>query len=116
MTTQTYHEASMVLLQQAEVELAAGDIRQASEKGWGAAAQIAKAAAEQRSWPHRTHADLFRAVDGLTTESGDGNLSNLFQVANSLHQNCYENWDTKHNVERALLATRSLVEIVSSLL
>jgi hypothetical protein len=45
MTTQAYHEASMVLLEQAEAELAVGDARQASEKGWGAAAQVVKAAA-----------------------------------------------------------------------
>ena len=40
MATQTYQTASRHLLAQARVELAAGDTRQASEKGWGAAAQI----------------------------------------------------------------------------
>ena len=38
----TYREASRQLLAQARAELDAGDLRQASEKAWGAAAQIVK--------------------------------------------------------------------------
>ena len=48
MTTEKYREASRHLLAQAHGELYAGDVRQASEKGWGAAAQVVKAIAEQR--------------------------------------------------------------------
>lgn len=113
MTTQTYHEASMTLLAQAEAELAAGDVRQASETGWGAAAQIVKAAAEQRGLPHQNHAALYWAVDSLTTEAGDDDIYLLFQVANQLHVNFYENWDSPRNVARALIAVRRFVEKVS---
>ena len=116
MTTQTYHEASMVLLQQAEVELAAGDIRQASEKAWGAAAQIVKAVAEQRGWPHHGHADLFRVVIRLVRETNDESISNLFHIANALHQNFYENWDDAENVAIALKAMHLFVEKLSPLL
>ena len=35
MTTQTYQQASQRFLAQAKQELAAGDLPQASEKGWG---------------------------------------------------------------------------------
>ena len=45
MTAQKYLESSRILLSQAKTELAAGDVRQASEKGWGAAAQIVQAIA-----------------------------------------------------------------------
>ena len=45
MTSSTYQAASGHLLRQAREELVAGDVRQASEKGWGAAAQIVKAIA-----------------------------------------------------------------------
>ena len=48
MATQTYQQASQRFLAQAKQELAAGDLPQASEKGWGATAQILKAVAEQR--------------------------------------------------------------------
>ena len=116
MTTQAYHEASMLLLAQADIELAAGDVRQASEKGWGAAAQIVKAVAEQRGWQHQSHTSLYRAVERLTAESGDNDLSDLFHVANALHQNYYENWDTAESVERALHAVRRFVQKLSALL
>ena len=116
MTTRVYHSASMTLLEQAESELADDDVRQASEKGWGAAAQIVKAAAEQRGLPHQNHAALYRAVDRLCTESGDDDIYLLFQVANQLHVNLYEDWDSEENVKRALIAVRRLIEKVSALL
>jgi hypothetical protein len=115
-TTRAYHEASVVLLEQAEAELAQGDVRQASEKGWGAAAQIVKAVAEQRGWPHQSHNSLYRAVERLTSESGDDALSDLFHVANALHQNYYENWDTAESVGRALTAVLRFVAKLSPLL
>ncbi|MCY4618201.1 MAG: hypothetical protein OXD50_06570 [Chloroflexi bacterium] len=113
MTTQAYHEASMNLLAQADAELAAGDVRQASEKGCGAAAQVVKAVAEQRGWPHQSHSSLYRGDERLTAESGDDSLSDLFHVANALHQNYYENWDKAENVGRALNAMRRFVEKLS---
>ena len=41
--------------------LAAGNLHQASEKGWGAAAHMAKAVAVAQGWEYETHAD-FSAV------------------------------------------------------
>ena len=38
-----YRDQSRVYLEQANEELARDDLRQASEKGWGAASQIVKA-------------------------------------------------------------------------
>ncbi len=115
MTTQTVQEASWTLLAQAEEELAQGDIRQASEKAWGAAAQIVKAVAQQRGWPHQRHAALFRVIASLAEETGDDQLRNLFQVANSLHTNFYENWDTADNVSAALGDVRLLVDKLAPL-
>ena len=40
MTSQTYQQASQRFLAEAKQELAAGDLQQASEKGWGATAQM----------------------------------------------------------------------------
>ena len=98
-----YRSASRPLLAQAFTELALGDTRQASEKGWGAAAQMVKAIAAQRGWEHRQHAALFTAISRLVQETGDADLSRLFAVANSLHVNFYENWDTADNVGRHLV-------------
>ena len=55
MQTLTYQEAARQLLAQGLEELAEGDSRQASEKGWGAAAQMIKAIAADRDWKHDTH-------------------------------------------------------------
>ena len=89
---QKYKDASRRLLAQANEEFAAGDFRQASEKGWGAAAQIVKAVAEKRGSPHNTHNRLFQIVADVAGELGDTDISRLFTVASSLHTNFYEDW------------------------
>ena len=102
MTTQKYREASRHLLQQARTELDAGDVRQASEKGWGAVAQMVKSVAEQRGWRHRSHALLGDAVDTLADEVGDEDIARLFDVASALHVNFYEDWSSAQRVRRGL--------------
>ena len=93
MTTETqYRSAATQLLQQARQELARGDVRQASEKGWGAAAQAVKAVAESRGWEHKTHAALFDAVNRLAEETGNDDFDRYFVAASGLHINFYENW------------------------
>ena len=70
--------------------LAGGDLLQASEKGWGAAAQAVKAIAETRGWDHRGHRQLHQAVDRLVAETGQAELRTLFASANILHSNFYD--------------------------
>ena len=77
-------------------------MQQASEKGWGAAAQIVKSVAEQRSWEHRSYAALFNTVSGLVSETGDVEIRRLFHVASALHVNFYEDWDNADNVASGL--------------
>ena len=87
----TYREAGRQLLAQARTEFNAGDLRQASEKGWGAAAQMVKAAAQARGWRHAAHRDLWTGVRNLTDEVGDPDVDDLFASAHYLHGNFYEN-------------------------
>ncbi len=91
MQTQTYSNAGRALLTQGYEELGRGDTRQASEKGWGAAAQMVKAIAEARGWEHKRHAALWQIARQLTAETGDPDFRRLFQVASDLHTNFYEN-------------------------
>ena len=91
MTTQQYQQASEHFLAQARQELADGDLPQASEKGWGATAQVLKAIAEQRGWEHNRHRHHLVTVSRLRAETGDGDIRRLFGVANLLHENFYEN-------------------------
>lgn len=90
--------------------LADGDLLQASEKGWGAAAQTVKAAAEHRGWSHDGRRQLYTAIDRLADEAGDRRLRNLFRSANSLHQNFYEGWMTRDAVEDGLRDVEELVD------
>ena len=91
MTTQQYHQASAHFLAQARQQLADGDLLQASEKGWGATAQILKAVAEQRGWEHYGHRHYHRIISRLRAETGDGDIRRLFNTASALHENFYEN-------------------------
>ena len=94
-----YGTMSREFLRKAREELAAGDMVQASEKAWGAAAQAVKAAAEWRGWTHRSHAALFQVAGRVATETGDPSIRALFLIASGLHQNFYEHRMTSEQVE-----------------
>ena len=91
MAAQRYQQASEHFLAQARQELAEGDLPQASEKGWGATAQMLKAIAEQRGWEHNRHRHYLRIASQLRAETGDGDIRRLFGSASQLHENFYEN-------------------------
>jgi len=97
------------LLQKARQELIQGDLIQASEKGWGAAAQAVKAAAEHRGWPHQSHGALFDVARRLAGETGDRRIHELFGGASSLHQNFYEHWMSAETVSDYLDSVGELV-------
>ena len=110
MTTQTYQQASQRFLVQAKQELAAGDLQQASEKGWGAAAQMLKAIAQQRSWEHGKHRHLSRAASRLRAETGDRDVYRFFSVANDLHGNFYENDMSAEDIAESLDDVQALLD------
>ncbi len=116
MTTQTYQAAGWQLLAQARAELAAGDARQASEKGWGAAAQMVKAIAEQRGWQHGGHRQLFAALRQVRNETGNEDIRRLFAVANRLHTNYYEDWLDSETVAEDLDDVEQLLNLLEPLL
>ena len=113
--TTAYQAASRPLLAQARKELAEGDTRQASEKGWGAAAQMVKAIAEQRGWDHKTHRHIWQVVKKLADERRDITISRLFRSANHLHSNFYEDIDDPNNVADALNDVERLIELLEPL-
>ena len=117
MTTETYRSDSRFLLAQAQEELlTAGDARQASEKGWGAAARMVKAVAEQRGWEHKRHALLWQVARRLTRETGDTDIRRLFQVASDLHTNFYENLYDAEFIGDGLDDIRTLLDKLDPLL
>ena len=69
--------------------LAMGDLHQASEKGWGAAAHMAKAVAVAQGWTYDTHADFSLVIDQARRLTGNSGLGGLRGIANELHGNYY---------------------------
>lgn len=76
-----------------EVEelLKRGDYVQASEKGWGAAAQMVKAIAAKEGRRVLSHSELHREVVRIAKTVNDDEIRRLWQSAIALHQNFYEN-------------------------
>ena len=112
----TYRYQSKAFLEKAYAELREGDLHQTSEKGWGAAAQILKAVAEECGWEHGTHRLLFQAAGTLTTETQSAKLRDGFGAASMLHVNFYEGWMDMASVELNLDRVREFVAEAEALL
>ena len=116
MATPRYQQASEHFLAQAKRELSNGDLAQASEKGWGATAQILKAIAEQRGWDHHRHRHFHRAASRIRAETGDGEIRRLFDSASALHENFYENDMPPDEVDERLDDVAALMDELLPLL
>ena len=92
-TTDTiaYHrERSHHFLDLVDDELARGEMEEASNKVWGAAAHAIKAVAERRGWRHDAHALLEEAVYRLIDEEGaPPHLRGQYYIASYFHQRFY---------------------------
>ena len=85
-----YTRQANVYMTQASEELARGDLRQASEKAWGAVTQISKAVATQRGWRHGTRSSFDEIIVRVLEETGDDEFPVLFGLADQLHVHFYE--------------------------
>ena len=113
-TSARYQSVSTQLFDQAHIELEAGDLIQASEKFWGAAAQALKAIAQERGWDHDSHAHFFRIVRDLIDQTGDKHIATLFNAANSLHVNFYEHWMTEDEIRPLANQVGALIERIDA--
>ena len=84
-----YRQQSRYFLGKSREYLAEGDLHQASEKGWGAAAWMAKAVAETRGWEYRRHEQFNVVLDRVQDLTGNDRLIELRGIANDLHRNFY---------------------------
>ena len=115
MATQKYHDDSRALLAQARYELAEGDVRQASEKGWGAVALMLKAIAEQRGWEHGKHRQLSRVASRLRSETGNRDVVRWYHVADALHGNFYEDELPPRDIAEGLEDVERLLDLLEPL-
>ena len=97
-----YADMSRDFIARAENYLRQGDLVQASEKSWGAAACALKSIAERRGWRHQSHSLLFDISNQIIEELDRPGLRDMFQSAKSMHQNFYENWEPEEGVEYAV--------------
>jgi len=104
-----YAELSRHFIEKADESLAAGDLVQASEKGWGAVAQAVKSIAEERGWPHSRHFQLGRAAFQLSQEWGRPDLGDAFRAAEALHGNFYENFMEQDEVAVRVARAKELL-------
>ena len=110
-SAQAHVETSGRFLRQAEAELRAGDLLQASEKAWGAVAHYVKAVAAERGWRSNSHRAVNRHARTLIARTDDPKLNELRLIAvNGLHQNFYENWFEAAQVEEGVQAVGQLLE------
>ena len=112
---QTYQERSREYLAKALQELADGDLTQASEKGWGAAAQMVKAVADQRGIEHYSHRSILLAAQNIETDIG-GDTATQFAFAEQLHRNFYEDTLDHAGVTMRLEQVVSFVDSLERLL
>ena len=94
--------------------LAAGDLCQAGEKGWGTVAQLTKAVATLRSWEHYGHEAIRDAIRALAYEMPEQRavIIRARRAAEQLHGNFYEVYMDHRESELSLEAVSTLLEIL----
>ena len=116
MTPEQRAQYAQQFLRDAEREFANGDIRQASEKLWGAATDAVTAVAVQRGWRHRSHRDLKNTVQRVAAEAGQNDLVDQFLTAERFHINFYNDLYEEYEYESDFLKVHDFVEEIIVLL
>lgn len=89
MTEEDYLQTAQDFLEASDRAFAAGDVRQASEKLYGAANQVISAIAKQRGWGYESHRDMKNATVRLADEYGDSFIIAGFTTAQTFHRNFF---------------------------
>ena len=110
-------QISRRLIQQAREELERGDRLQATEKVWGALAQMLKAHGQQRGWLNMgSHRTVGRIAQQLAAEYNDLNIINAYVAADNGHRNFYDNEMSPPEIEDIItVVARVLPELESAL-
>ena len=75
-----------------------------------------KAIAQERGWHHYSHISLERIVNRLSRETSNSELTDLFDSANWLHINFYENRYSTATIEDRLRRVEQFVVRAEGLL
>jgi len=108
-----YLKGAQQLIEQAEEEIKKENLRQASEKVWGACALAVKAHALARKGARlESYRDLWVYKNEIAKEIGDW-VRIVFKLADSMHKNFYENLATREDVEDVLKEVKKLVKSIT---
>ena len=112
-----YRQQSRVFLNHSRDYLQGGDWHQASEKGWAAAAWMAKAVAEAQGWQYNQHGQFFRVMRQCQDLSQDPRLPQAWPAANVLHTFFYTRKTLldAETIEEKLSDVATLLEILEPL-
>ena len=112
-----YRQQAHVFLSKAREYLAADDLHQASEKGWGAAAWMAKAVAEVQGWEYREHAQFGVVLRNASDITGNVSLLDLSDIAYGLHRGYYtrKRFLSSRTIERNLGQMEELLKALEPL-
>lgn len=116
MTIAERSQAALAFLEDAEREFAAGDVRQASEKLWGAATDAITAVALERGWKRSSHRDMKNAVQRLAVEQDDPLLHAQFAAVEKFHINFFHDALEDHEIETDKPIARAFVHRALALL
>ena len=105
-------EISRDFLVKARAELDNGELLQASNKAWGAAAHAIKAVAEKRRWFSEADWKLGRAALIVSDELGDPNILRCYSLVRDAHFNFYQHLYGDREVEQALDAAADIVAMM----
>ncbi len=116
-TIEDYRLQSRDFLEKSRGYLAGDDLHQASEKGWGAAAWMAKAVATAQGWQYDKHEHFGEVLYQAGQLTGDDRLRILREIANGLHGNFYQRKRFLHadNIEASLDEVGALLDLLEPL-
>ena len=110
-------QISRRLIQQASDELELGDRLQATEKVWGALAQMLKAHGQQRGWMNMgSHRTVGRIAQQLAAEYDNGRILNAYIAADNGHRNFYDNEMSAPEIEDIITVVESVLPELESAL
>ena len=117
----TYRESLAHYREHVRKSQAEGDFRQVSEKSWGAYTQAIKAIAADHRWRVRSHANILRVSESLTSLvlSSNIEIGAVLNVgansAHSLHIHFYENDLPDETVLRRAESTAGAIDLLQEL-
>lgn len=116
-TVEDHRQQARAFLVKSREYLAADDLHQASEKGWGAAAWMAKAVAVTQGWEYREHAQFGVVCRSAGDLTGNDRLFDLSAIAYELHRGYYtrKRFLSDRTISRNLDQMTELLDILEPL-